>query len=78
MSYRRLRVEYPCRARVRRAKLKRKLLSLGMNFKAINSKKGTITVPESKLEEVLQLIAFVGAEKDYVVLAYGDSESLHD
>ena len=78
MSYRRLRVEYPYPARVRRAKLKQKLLDLGLNFKAINSKLGTIIVPESRAEEVLQLLAFVDATNDYVVLGYEDGEPSHD
>ena len=78
MSYRRLRVEYPYPARVRRAKLKQKLLDLGLNFKAINSKLGTIIVPESRAEEVLQLLAFVDATNDYVVLGYKHGEPSHD
>ena len=78
MSYRRLRVKYPYPARVRRAKLKQKLIDLGLNFKAINSKLGTIIVPESRIEEVLQLLAFIDAKNDYVVISYKDGEPSHD
>ena len=78
MPYKRLRVKYPYPARVRRAKLKQKLLDLGLNFKAINSKLGTIIVPESRYEEVLQLLAFVDATNDYVVIGYEDGEPSHD
>ena len=78
MSYRRLRVEYPYPARVRRAKLKQKLLDLGLNFKAINSKRGTIIVPESRAEEVLRLLAFIDAKNDYVVIGYEDGQPSHD
>jgi hypothetical protein len=63
---------------MRRAKLKQKLLDLGLNFKAINSKLGTIIVPESRAEEVLQLLAFIDAKNDYVVISYKDGEPSHD
>ena len=78
MPCKRLRVKYPFPARMRRAKLKQKLLDLGLNFKAINSKLGTIIVPESRAEEVLQLLAFIDAKNDYVVISYKDGEPSHD
>lgn len=56
----------------RRKRLKRMLLELGIGSKAVNVRLKTIRVNHSKVDEVRQLLIYLGAENEYSILPKPD------
>lgn len=59
-------------APARRKRLKQRLMELGIGSKAVNVRLKTIRVHQSKVDEVKQLLTYLGAENEYRILPKPD------
>ena len=59
-------------AQVRRKKLKKKLMELGIGSKAVNVRLRTIRVNHAKVDEVRQLLIYLGAQSEYSIIPKPD------
>lgn len=59
-------------APARRKRLKQRLMELGIGSKAVNVRLKTIRVHQSKVDEVKQLLIYLGAENEYRILPKPD------
>ena len=59
-------------APVRRKRLKKLLMELGIGSKAVNVRLKTIRVNHAKVDEVRQLLIYLGAENEYRILPKPD------
>ena len=62
----------PESAENRRKRLKRMLMEMGIGSKAVNVRLKTIRVNHSKVDEVKQLLIYLGAENEYSVIPKPD------